>query len=283
MDENQYLRYGLNALSRAHEMNYFADGHRGGAIVSGVFLCRENEVEPGLLDTIAAILDKRWTQTGLCAPFPDEDADPPLLQKILDSMEESGGNLREAGHNVILPTLALKAFRDVQEAISPARVAGICRMIETFKVTPVPPGEPVSLPDLADRAAFANFILNEFVQCTGRFHGRGQGWSGHLLTYSRAMLDLVELGYAETARRVLDGYKEYIRRIRLGPQETDKYYEEHLPIDLAPLQIGYWQQREGDLNLGHQIKYPYGFYGLMQMADDEAVRYKCLEIVYRVF
>jgi hypothetical protein len=281
--EKMYLCYGLNALSRAHESNYFIDGHRGGAIISGVYLCQENEVEPGLSSTIAAILDERWTKTGLCAPFQDEGADRSLLQKILDSMQNSGSVLREAGHNVILSALALKAFRDVPKAISPARVEGICRLIESFSVTHVLPGEAVSLPDFENRAAFANFILKEFVQCTQRFSGRGQGWSGHLLTYSRAILDLVDLGYQETARRVRDGFTIYIQRIRSGPQEIDQQRPEHLPTDLYQLQTAYWEQREGDLNPGHKIKYPNGFYGLFGLADDEAIRQQSLDAAYRIF
>ena len=40
-----YLLCGLNALSRAHSHDYFEDGHRGGAIISAVYLCKENPVE----------------------------------------------------------------------------------------------------------------------------------------------------------------------------------------------------------------------------------------------
>jgi len=38
MLNKQHLIHGLNALSRAHEGNYFNDGHRGGAIISGFYL-----------------------------------------------------------------------------------------------------------------------------------------------------------------------------------------------------------------------------------------------------
>ena len=283
LDEKKILTDGINALSRAHTLNYFVDGHRGGAIISGVYLCQENSVEAGVPKAIGKILEERWVNSALCAAFPQENVDPTLLQKILYSLEQSASVLREAGHNVILPTLALKAFRMVPGAVTPARVAGICRMIEAFKVTKVPPSKAASLPDLEDRTAFANFALREFVQCTQRFSGRGQGWSGHLLTYSRAMLDLVELGYADTARQALPGYRLYIQRIRSGPQETDKPRSEKTPTDIFPLQSAYWSQREGDLNLGHQIKYPYGFYGLFNWADDKTIQHESLQAVSRVF
>ena len=47
MTNNRQLLMGLNALSRAHTLNCFADGHRGGAIVAGVYLCWEREAESG--------------------------------------------------------------------------------------------------------------------------------------------------------------------------------------------------------------------------------------------
>jgi hypothetical protein len=34
MLEESYLVRGLNALSRAHETNYFRDGHKGAAIIA---------------------------------------------------------------------------------------------------------------------------------------------------------------------------------------------------------------------------------------------------------
>jgi len=282
LDEKLYILAGLNALSRAHTLNYFVDGHRGGAILSGIFLCQENNIEHGAQQAIAAILDK-WVGTPLCAPFPHETVDPTLLQEILHSLQENTSILREAGHNVILPSLALKAFRQSPEAVTPSRVVGISRLIEAFKITEIPPGETVSLPDLEDRAGFANFALTELVHCTRRFTGRGQGWSGHLLTYSRAMLDLVELGYSDTAQKALPGYQQYIQRIRSGPQETDKPRPENTPTDVLPLQDTYWKVRSGDLNRGHQIKYPYGFYWLYSWVDDLDLQRESLGAVSRIF
>ena len=283
MDRKKYLTFGLNAVSRAHTMNYFVDGHRGGAIISGVYLCQENEGEAGLPNQIASIIDERWSTSALCAPFPSEPADPTLLSKILTSLHTYASDLREAGHNIILPTLALKAFRDVPEAVTPTRVNGICQMIDSFTKTEIEPTSSIDMPDLQNRSAFADFILTEFVQCTQRFTGRGQGWSGHLLTYSRALLDLIDLDYVDTARQAAAGFQLYLQRIRSGPQEIDKPRPEHIPIDVFPLQAAYWNQREGDLNLGHQIKYPYGFYGLLGWAGDKMIRQKALAAAYRVF
>lgn len=280
---DDYLRYGLNALGRAHEFDYFVDGHRGGAIISGVYLCREAAVEPGVAAQVAGVIDSNWAGTALCAPFPDEAADPALVDRIVDCVRANLSGLREAGHNVILPTLALKAMRDVPDAVTPSRVDGICRMVAEFKVTQVPSSETVAVPSVTESTAFAEFVLDEFVDCVARFQGRGQGWSGHLLTYSRALLDLCDLGHADLARDALPGYTEYIRRIRLGPQEIDKPRPEHEPMAFTPLQRAYWPLRTGDLALGHQLKYPYGFYGLLARTQHVAVRRRAQQVAYRIF
>ena len=51
------------------------------------------------------------------------------------------------------------------------------------------------------------------------FDGRGQGWSGHLLTYARALLDLRTLGHDALAERAEHGFALF-DRIRKG-RETD--------------------------------------------------------------
>jgi hypothetical protein len=280
---DDYLLYGLNALSRAHEFDYFADGHRGGAILSGVYLCRENDVEVGVADTIGSIIDERWSKTELCAPFPDEAPNPQLLDQVLRCMAQNLSGLRQVGHNVILPALALKAFRDLPEAITPSRVNGVCRLIESFTQTDVPMAEDFVLPNLENPIETSECILSEFIQCTQRFEGRGQGWSGHLLTYGRALIDLLQLGYSELVELAEQGFHIYIRRIRLGPQESDKQYREHAPTTLFPLMEAYWKQRGGDLNLGHKLKYPYGFYGLMRLAKNAEIKRQALSIAYRIF
>ena len=202
------MLHGLNALCRAHEFKYFDDGHRGAAIISGVYLCRDNEIEADVAETIAAIIDECWVNTELCAPFPDEDSNPQLLRKVVDCMSQNIEGLREAGHNIILPSLALRAFCDVPQAVTTSRVTGICRLIESFTAKDVPMDEDFELPSMDEKAIVAEFILDEFVKCTERFQGRGQGWSGHLLTYGQALeliRDKLEFLTEEDKKWILGG------------------------------------------------------------------------------
>ena len=285
MLDDSYLVRGLNALSRAHLGHYFADGHRGGAIVSACYLCRENPVEAGVAEAIAALIDHHWSHTDLCAPFPKEPADPSLLGRVAAALEASIGRLRQAGHNVILPTLALKAFADVPDAITPSRVDGVCRLIEAFQPfddVALDQAEPI--PDFGAREPMAEFILAETLRTIEAFVGRGQGWSGHMLTYGRALIDLAELGYSELAARGHHAFKLYITRTRMGPLATDRTIPEHPPIDALPLELAYWERRgQSPVGIGHCFKYPYGFYGLLALNRDPGLEAKCLAECYHVF
>lgn len=284
MLDTEYLIHGLNALSRAHSMSYFQDGHRGGAIISAYYFCAENNLEESVPALIRQLLDDRWVNTNLCAPFPEEQARSTLSERILEAMATRAGGLVEAGHNIILPALALKAFRDVPEAVTPSRVDGICKLIESFGPGEFPDsGNDPEIPSVDDSCAFAEFVLREFLGCTHRFDGRGQGWTGHLLTCARAVMDLYQAGVDSTARQAEKDFASYIHRIRMGPQETDKPRGEHAKRSTAPHQKAYWLDPHGDWSLGHAVKYPYGYYGLMCHVRDETLRKECQKAEYRIF
>ena len=281
---SEYLLHGLNALARASAGNYFEDGHRGGAIISAFYFCKEANTEENVAHLLSSTINERWTNTDLCAAFPDAAPQPELIENILDTMSTHSTGLRQAGHNIILPALALKAFREVPEAAIAARIDGICHLIQSFTVSDVPVSEdPVELPELTHSSAFSEFILQEFIQCTEKFQGRGQGWSGHLLTYAKALVDLDTLGYSALVEKAKEGFSIYIGRIRMGPLETDQPRQEHGPMHATPLQEQYWAKQKGDWNLGHVVKYPYGFYGLFQNAKDQTLKDQCMAVAHRIF
>jgi hypothetical protein len=283
--DTKYLRYWLDALSRAHTMHYFADGHRGAAIIAAYFFCQDFEVEDGVSDILSALIDEQWVSTPLCKPLPKERYDTSGIEQILDVLQKNLGALRQVGHNVIFPAMALKAFARLPEMITPARVDGICKLIQAFTV-----GESLVLNPADVRVGFsrqvetANFILSESLRTMCAFSGRGQGWSGHLLTYSKALMDLRELGYVETAEQAEYAFNLYVKRIRMGPLDTDIPRKEHQDNHLYPLQLAYWENRKGlPLRLGHSIKYPYGFYGWLALTRDQALENQCLQQAFHIF
>ncbi|MFQ6097464.1 MAG: hypothetical protein ACE5O2_07010 [Armatimonadota bacterium] len=281
----RYLILGLDALSRAHATDYFADGHRGAAIISAYLLCRECDVGDGAASVIADLIDEHWTHTDLCAPFPDERPDPASLERLLTALGDNVGHLRQVGHNVIFASLALKAFRQFPDAITPSRVDGMCRLIQAFDfVEDIDLGPDDRLPDFDDDQAFAEFILRETLRTMEVFCGRGQGWSGHMLTFGRALMDLRQLGYAELARRGQHAFAQYVKRTRMGPLDTDKPRPEHSRSHLLPTRSAYWQARRANpVGIGHCFKYPYGFYGLVALASDEELTRRCAQEAYRIF
>jgi hypothetical protein len=285
MLDEKYLQYGLDALSRAHLLNYFADGHRGAAIIAAYFFCHEVQVEPGVSDILRVLIDNQWVHTPLCEPFPSEGCDAEGIERILAVLEGNISYLRQAGHNVIFPTMALKAFSKLPELITPSRVQGICKLIEAFSTS-----EPLTLEpndeavNFNNTAVTAEFIFSELLRTIDAFDGRGQGWTGHLLTYGRALLDLRQLGYIRTAKLGEEAFSLYIKRIRMGPLDTDRPRPEHKPGELLPYQSGYWElRRDLSLNLGHSIKYPYGFYGFMPLVNNHELVRRCLNEIYHIF
>jgi hypothetical protein len=285
MLDKKYLRYGLDALSRAHRMNYFLDRHRGAAIVAAYFFCQEVKVEKGVEDIVQTLIDKQWVNTPLCDPFPREPFDATGTSRILEVLGENVDGLRQVGHNVIFPTKALKAFSEVPELLTPSRVEGICRLIEAFAASDqLSLDEDDVVVDFSFMPETAEFILSELLLTMRAFDGRGQGWSGHLLTYARALLDLRQLDYVEMSKKAEPAFSLYIKRIRMGPLDTDKSRREHSLIDFYPHQCEYWENRKDlPLNLGHSIKYPYGFYGIVEMTKNHELINKCFDNIYHIF
>ncbi len=284
MLNNTYLKRGLDALCRAHTMSYFADGHRGAAIVSACFLVHENPAENGVAEILASMIDAHWAQTDLCAPFPDEPADAALLDRVVAVLDANIGLYREVGHNAIFAALALKTFAQLPDTITPARVDGICKLIECFD-TPedIELDETDEFPAMDTPRGAAEFILAETLAAMERFHGRGQGWSGHMLTFGRSLIDLNQCGYAALAKKGQHAFKQYVKRVRMGPLARDIPRTEHPRSQCLPLERAYWDARKTkDVGIGHCFKYPYGFCGLLALAQDDALKQRCLAEAYRV-
>jgi hypothetical protein len=231
------------------------------------------------------MLDAHWADSDLCAPFPKENSDPARLDRLVSALDANIDRLRQVGHNVIFPSLALKAFQDLPEAITASRVDGVCKLIESFDTAEdITLDEGDEIPDVAEPERGAEFILAEFLRTTEAFTGRGQGWSGHMLTYGRALIDLDLLGYAELATKGRHAFKLYVKRTRMGPLGTDKPRPEHPASQLRPLESAYWEKRKHqDVAIGHCFKYPYGFYGLMALASDGTLKQQCLDEAFRIF
>lgn len=276
---------GLNALARAHEYDYFADGHRGASMVAAYLLCTDNDLDTRTRSRIAELIDVNWASTPLCAAFPETGADPGRIREIGAALTEGAETLRQVGHNAILAMLAIKALRMIPCAATHERIDGICRLIRSF--TPwrdVAPDPDVDPPPFADTVAASRFVLQEAYEAIDRFVGFGQGYAGHMLTFGQALVELAAMGDVEWAESCRLAFRKYVTVTRLGPEPGSKPRPDHEPSDLRPVDAAYWEKRgEGSLGIGHAFKYPYSYYELLRRADDPALARLWDEKAYHLF
>jgi hypothetical protein len=279
------LLLGLNALSRAHEFDYFVDGHRGAAMVAAHLLCVDNDLEPDTRSRIAGLVRRNWASTPLCRAFPDTPADPARIDEIGFALLEGAETLRQVGHNAIFAMLAIKGLRMMPQAATSERVQGVCRMIRSF--TPwrdVAANPDVTPPPFSDAAAASRFMLREASDAVDRFVGFGQGYAGHMLTFGQALVELAAMGDVDWAESCRLAFRKYVTVTRLGPGPDSERRPEHEQSDLRPTDAAYWEERPDDaVGIGHVFKYPYSYYDLLRRAGDAELALALDQKAYRLF
>ena len=270
LSEKRLVLLGINALARAPEMNYFTDGHRGAAMIAAHLMCKDNHLDDPIAGRIVELLDNSWANSPLCQPFPDEDPVDDAVEKVGQALAEGNGVLREVGHDAIFAMHAIKAFRLLPGSATPGRVNGVCRLIREIKPwRDLPPDEHIDPPPFSDSAAASRFILEEACSAIDRFRGFGQGFSGHLLTFGQALVEMAAMGDAEWADSCRTAFRKYVTLTRLGPQPGDRRIADRQPSNLRPNGYDYWNQRDSkSLGMGHVFKYPYAYYDLLRRAHD---------------
>lgn len=276
---------GLNALARAHELDYFADGHRGAAFIAAHLLCVENSLDVQATARIVELFELNWSSTPLCKPFPDTEPKPERIQDIGFALAEGGDVLRQVGHNAIFAMLAIKAFRMLPEAATPERIDGVCKLIRSF--TPwrdIEPAPDVSPPPFSDSAAASEFILREASDAIDRFVGFGQGFAGHMLTFGQSLVELAAMGDEEWAESCRKAFCKYVTVTRLGPEADSRPIADHKPSPLRPNAADYWKQRDNrSVGIGHVFKYPYSYYDLLRRANHQDLQQTLEEKAFAIF
>ena len=274
MSDKRLVLLGLNALARAHELDYFTDGHRGAGMVSAHLLCVENDLDEEAASRIVELVDLNWAATPLCKPFPAVEPEPARIDEIGLALTGGGEVLRQVGHNAIFAMLAIKAFRMMPSAATPQRIDGVCRLIRSF--TPwrdVDPDPDVDPPPFADAAAASQFILREAYAAIDRFIGYGQGFAGHMLTFGQALVELAAMGDVEWAESCRTAFCKYVTVTRRGPDADSKRRPDYKPSALRPNDAAYWIGRgDNSVGIGHAFKYPYSYYNLLRRADNPELR-----------
>ena len=279
------IELGLNALARSHEMNYFADGHRGASMISAHLLCVDNNLDSETVRRINQLFDLNWAKSRLCGSYPEGDPDPKAIEKVGLALADGSGVLRQVGHDAIFAMHAIKGFRLMPETATPERVAGVCNLIRSFKPwRDIEPDEDVQPPPFSDEVAASRFILQEANAAIDRFSGFGQGFAGHMLTFGQSLVELAAMGDVEWSESCRVAFRKYVTVTRKGPQDDARKISDHRPTRMRPSQTRYWQQR-GDktLGLGHVFKYPYGYYDLLRRANDDKLAAELDAKAYQIF
>lgn len=268
--DKQLVRLGINALARSPERDYFADGHRGAALISAHLMCVDNQFDDAAAGRIVELFDLNWAKSKLCEPFPEGDPVPDAAEQVGKALAEGGGVLRQVGHDAIFAMHAIKAFRIMPEMASRERVDGVCRLIRSF--TPWrddKPDDDVQPPPFDDQPAASRYILKEASDSIDRFVGFGQGFAGHMLTFGQSLVELAAMGDVEWAESCRMAFRKYVTVTRKGPQPGDRKIKDHAFSKLRPDEAEYWRKR-GDktLGIGHVFKYPYAYYDLLARAKD---------------
>lgn len=280
------VELGLNGLARAHSLSYFADGHRAASLISAHFMAEENQLSQEARVRIEQLFDLNWARRPLCAAFPEEDADPTRIKEIGEALMEARGSLREVGHNAIFAMHAIRGFRLMPELATPQRIDGVCKLIRAIKPwrDDTRAADDVNPPAFTDLASASAFILREAGNAMDRWKGYGQGFTGHMLTFGQALVELSEMGDAAWAESCREAFCKYVTITRNGPGPEDKPRPEHKPSRLRPNSTEYWQQRgDKQVDIGHAFKYPYSYYNLMRRVKDDALKQELEEKAWRVF
>lgn len=268
--DKRLIRLGLNALARAPRMKYFADGHRGAALISAHFLCANNNFEEATTERIVELFNLNWAKSPLCVDFPEGDRVENATEQIGLCLADGKGVLREVGHDAIFAMHAIKAFHMMPELATKQRVDGICQLIRAIKPwRDVKPDPSIDPPDFEDQKAASQFILREASDAIDRFVGFGQGYAGHMLTFGQSLVELAAMGDVEWAESCRTAFCKYVTVTRQGPQAGDRKIKDHRFTKLRPDDTKYWKQR-GDktLGIGHVFKYPYAYYDLLALSED---------------
>jgi hypothetical protein len=181
--------------------------------------------------------------------------------------------------------LSIKGFRMLPGAATPQRIDGVCALIRSFKPWhDVEPDPKVDPPPLAETAAASQFVLREAGAAVDRFIGFGQGFSGHMLTFGQALVELAAMGDVKWAESCRTAFRKYVTVTRRGPAPDSKRYAEHKPSKLRPTDAACWKRRgDHSLGIGHVFKHPYSFYELLRRAGDAELRRTLDAKAYRLF
>jgi hypothetical protein len=273
---------GLDAVSRAYAPPHtneqgFHIAHQGASLLSHWFMVHDRTCEPAAAAVLEPLLAGAWLGQPDFAPRPDEAPAPAELERLLAALGSCAGTSDHAGHPIIFTSLALRAFRQQPALITRSRIEGLLRIATAMApVSPLPSREALAAAPELVPAELATTALDGFAASVQVYTDYFQGYSGHVLTFGCAVLDLHDLGYTEVARQAAIGYREYVRRCRQGPSGPHGQWKRpgHGVAGEDPRTAAFWAGKPPSYltdGIGHFGKYTYAWLALEARTGDRAV------------
>jgi hypothetical protein len=284
---------GLDGMSRVADpgQNPFADGHTAAAVMSSAFFCREQEIDSNTQKEILSLVEARLLKSPSYAPCPEAKADPELVEGLVKDLDAGIDTLRRSGHNIIFATISLKTLREVPEAATPERVAGLRKMVRSFgtkKAAGPRLRDRDTFVNLSDETKFVHFVFEEYLKALDLYlHGKGHhGFAGHLLTVGHALLELKRMSYRETAQKGVEAYWQFVQEARDGADLGGERVKDAPPRPPTPLTREFWigqgRRAAGVIVSSHLIKYPYSYFALAKELRDDDLKQRLLDKIYHL-
>ena len=250
---DSYLIKGLTAMARAK--GWF-DAHWGAGIISGYYLCNDNDLSEETILGIKAQLDSviklRADQFKL---FEEQKTDKKLIDDIpnalLPAME---GGLRSHGHAVIFSSICLRVLRDVPSLSQPTIIKNLCRIAQQIaknKVKKPKTRKPYKNTHTMIEALFDH--LAEFKDLIGTPFIRRPNFT-HMTTHTEALMSLEELGYPELVKLGGLGHRAHLE----NPIPKIKELKSSPPKNSLKkiMEVKYWTNEENIKNWNQKFKFP---------------------------
>ncbi len=305
MVDFKYLYQGLCGMARAHKANGMA-GHLGAAVVTGYFI---GEEMPGLDAQVYAGIEKEldrieqgdeaiWFDSGkagitipeMFQPFPAEPGKSVEIAPIAEALAANIDGLREAGHNVIFSSIAIRALKEHPAYATESMVGGIQKLIARFNETGPGPGyygqergwipgndvpldEQTDFPAYRDQQQMVELVIDELIQ-TAAIRKRGFGGLFHIINHAAALTELSRFGYDSLAQRGLAAHHRHVRLYRSLP-DVEQELGALVASQNDPRTPEYWQGNDSSqwsAHLTHRIKTIFGFFTLLRFIESDTRR-----------
>lgn len=278
-----YLELGVIGMARAAKAGWFG-GHFGAALLAGYYMSREHELPEHVKDGIERTCEEyRRQQPDWFAPLEQaEQADPALLQRVIDGLKKNVNALRTSGHGLALGVLALKALRERPDLIQPSIVEGLALLLEAttedrqnrywgidnyFVITAEDVRE-VPFYNTTEEMAKRTFgelhtVVPGRVIDGVKYHLAGE--VEHSVTHGQALADLERFGYGELA---LAGLVNHRIQMYLNRQMPEYVLADHVkePAFTQIFATEYWAKTFAD---PHALKVPYAALDLLKRLPEE--------------